>query len=220
MATALWSIINASDPDGQALRAEERTRRVSSVARQELLDALRQHAHRNGAPPLHPDAARLLHWLALTTGAQHALELGTGNGYATLWLADAMAQNGGQLISVDRDAVRQEVARDYLARAGLLDVVTLRCDDAVAAVETLDSPVDLALIDLGDKEAYLPSLRALLPRLRPHAVIMADNVRSHAQELAAFLDWIRAEPRFALTELPFGPGQALLCWLPDRAGTQ
>lgn len=50
---------------------------------------------------LEPDSARLLHFLALATGAKRVLELGTSNGYSTIWLGDAVAANGGILLGVD-----------------------------------------------------------------------------------------------------------------------
>jgi len=57
-------------------------------------------------------------------------------------------------------------------------------------------------------------LEAVLPKLRPGGLIMADNVRSHARELRTFLERVRSDPRLDTVELPFGPGQLLACWPP------
>ena len=64
-----------------------------------LTDALHQYGvtHDAGKPDrldrlrnLEPDSAALLALLVRATHTQHLLELGTSNGYSTLWLADAV----------------------------------------------------------------------------------------------------------------------------------
>ena len=44
---------------------------------------------------LEADTAELVSILAQSSGAQHALEIGTSNGYSTIWLAWAASTNGG-----------------------------------------------------------------------------------------------------------------------------
>jgi hypothetical protein len=56
------------------------------------------------------------------------LELGTSNGYSTIWLADAAEAIGAELISVEIDADRSEQARAHLSRASVN--ADLRVEDA------------------------------------------------------------------------------------------
>jgi predicted O-methyltransferase YrrM len=51
-----------------------------------------------------PDTAELLAVLIRASGARRILELGTSNGYSTIWLADAAEATGGGVVSVDVDA--------------------------------------------------------------------------------------------------------------------
>src|SRR5947199_41862 len=88
-----------------------------------------------------PETAELLAVLIRATGARRILELGTSNGYSTLWLADAAEETGGQVLSVDVDASRTELARANLAAAGLAGHVQLRTEDAGA---TLAGSPDMA----------------------------------------------------------------------------
>ena len=81
-----------------------------------------------------PDTAKLLGVLIRATGARRILELGTSNGYSTIWLADAAQATGGRVLSVDVDASRTELARGNLAAAGLGDQVQLRVEDAASAL--------------------------------------------------------------------------------------
>src|SRR5271167_501124 len=73
-----------------------------------------------------PDTAALLALLIRATSARRVLELGTSNGYSTLWLADAARSVGGSVVSVDTDATRSRQAAENLARGGVAEVVELR----------------------------------------------------------------------------------------------
>jgi predicted O-methyltransferase YrrM len=50
---------------------------------------------------LEPETGELLALLVRATGAQRVLELGTSNGYSTLWLAAAVRDTGGTVTSVE-----------------------------------------------------------------------------------------------------------------------
>jgi predicted O-methyltransferase YrrM len=90
-----------------------------------------------------PETGRLLWILVKTAGAARVLEVGTSNGYSTLWLADAARQVGGRVTSLEYDSAKIEVAHSNLTRAGLLSVVEIipgRAADSLAAVS---GPFDL-----------------------------------------------------------------------------
>src|ERR1700754_2764406 len=77
-----------------------------------------------------PDTAALISLLIRATRPRRVLELGTSNGYSTLWLAEAAAAVGAALVSVDVDAERTAAARGNLDRGGLAGAVELRTEDA------------------------------------------------------------------------------------------
>ncbi|HEY8303099.1 MAG TPA: hypothetical protein VIG42_00785, partial [Solirubrobacteraceae bacterium] len=66
-----------------------------------------------------PDTARLLALLVRATGATRILELGTSNGYSTLWLADAARSLGGRVVSVEVDGARTVRAAENLLNTRL-----------------------------------------------------------------------------------------------------
>src|SRR5579875_1176285 len=78
---------------------------------------------------LEPDTAAVLAVLVRATGARNVLELGTSNGFSTLWLADAVRATGGRLVSVEIEPDRSEQAAANLDRAGLRSFVDLRVQD-------------------------------------------------------------------------------------------
>jgi caffeoyl-CoA O-methyltransferase len=139
-----------------------------------ILAEMEAHGAREGIPIVVPETGRLLHVLALACGGRRVLEVGTAIGVSTLHLARALP-DGGTVVSFEVDEVRQRAARSYLERAGVLDRVELRLQDARQGIPQLDGEFDLAFID-GVKTQYGDYFELLFPRLRSGAVLVVDNV--------------------------------------------
>lgn len=75
------------------------------------------------------------------------LEVGTSNGYSTLWFADALQETGGHIDSIELDPSRHGKAREHVQESRLGDVVTLHQGDALQILPALQGPYDLAFID-------------------------------------------------------------------------
>ena len=164
---------------------------------------------------LEPESARLLALLVRTAGARGVLELGTSNGYSTLWLADAVRSLGGRLLSVDIDAPRSALAAQNLDRAGLRDVVELRVQDAAATLaETPDGALDMVFLD-AERTAYCDYWPDLLRVLVPGGLLVVDNVLSHADEVSDFRSLVRSEERVSEAAVPIGAGLLLVVRDPE-----
>lgn len=72
----------------------------------------RLHRWRN----LEPETARLLAVLVRALPPRRMLELGTSNGYSTIWLADAARAVGVRLTSVDIDESHRPGSRERATR--------------------------------------------------------------------------------------------------------
>ena len=66
-----------------------------------------------------PDTGALLGVLVRATGARRVLEIGTSNGYSTLWLAEAAAAVGGHVTTLEYAADKVALARSTFDRSGL-----------------------------------------------------------------------------------------------------
>lgn len=181
---------------------------------QELYAASREH---DAAQPdrldrfrnVEPDTAELLGVLIRAAGAQRILELGTSNGYSTMWLADAAQATGGRVVSVDVDADRTELARTNLVAAGLGEQVDLRTQDAGAILaDSPDAAWEFVFLD-AERPAYPGYLPGLVRTLAPQGMLAIDNVVSHAHELGEFTTLIEREPRLTQTVVPVGAGLRL-----------
>lgn len=157
---------------------------------------------------LEPDTAQFLHLFIRSSRRTRILEIGTSNGYSTIWLAWAAPVTGGQVISIDRDPQKQGQAEVNLQRAGLCDVVDLKCGDATQIVAGLPGPFDCVFFD-ADRHSAPEQLSLLLPKLTPDVLLLADNVLSHPQEMAAYLSAVEALPFFDEVILPIGKGLSI-----------
>jgi predicted O-methyltransferase YrrM len=156
-----------------------------------------------------PDTAELLGVLIRAVRARHILELGTSNGYSTIWLADAAQATDGQVLSTDVDAERTELARANLIAAGLAECVELRTEDAGAILaEAPDAAWEFVFLD-AERPAYCGYLPDLVRTLAPGGMLAIDNVTSHAHELVEFTALIEREPRLTQTVVPVGAGLRL-----------
>ena len=155
-----------------------------------------------------PETAELLGVLVRAVRAVHLLELGTSNGYSTIWLADAVEGVGGRVVGVDVDAERIALARTNLERAGL--EADLRVADAAETLARSESGIwDVVFLD-AERGAYVGYWPDLLRALRVGGLLVVDNVLSHAEEVASFLNLVSTEPAVTSTQVPIGAGLQLI----------
>jgi predicted O-methyltransferase YrrM len=154
---------------------------------------------------LEPDTAELMSILARSSKARHALEIGTSNGYSTIWLAASIGPAGGCVTSIDRSAEKQEMARENLSRVGLLKYVDLRCGDGTEVIKELSGLFDFVLFD-ADRKSAPAQLYSLLQKLATESLILADNVLSHPAEIADYLATVAGIEHLQHTVVPVGKG--------------
>jgi predicted O-methyltransferase YrrM len=169
---------------------------------------------------LEPATAALLSLIVRIVGARRVVEVGTGNGHSTIWLADAVADTGGRVVSVDTatsDEARANLARADAAQAGLVARVECLQEDGGAYLARLaDGSVDVLFLD-AERVEYPSWWPHPLRVLRSGSVMAIDNVLSHADEVAPFLELLAREP--ALVGATIGVGKGLhLAWHRGHSG--
>lgn len=145
--------------------------------------------------------AAFLALLIKSIGAKRVLEVGTSNGYSTLWFARALVENGGgTVIAMEFDPGRAAKARANFERAGLADVITLVEGDAIAAIPRQTGPLDFVFLD-ADKPQYADYLRAALPLVRQNGLIVGDDTTSLRAEMGDYIDLVRTSSEIETVEL-------------------
>ena len=155
------------------------------------------------------DTGEFLSVLVKAMDAKRVLEIGTSNGYSTLWLAKAARDIGGAVTTVELSEYKVGMARANFARSGLERAITLVHDHAAAVLKrTADGALDLVFLD-SERPEY-PGWWADLRRvLRPGGLLVVDNATSHAEQLAPFVALVTADPAFSTSLVPVGNGEFL-----------
>ena len=160
-----------------------------------LLAEMEAYAREHDEPISDPEVARFLSIATRLARPRRIVELGTNIGYGAIVLARAAGPDA-RVVTVERSPKMVEVARGYVARAGLSDRIEIREADALTAFDAIDG-CDLVYIDC-IKEDYPAYLEAALPKLSAGGVVIADNVLWGGHVAAADADVPAAQvPRVA-----------------------
>ena len=142
-----------------------------------------------------PRFGRTLYMIARGCGARRIVEFGTSMGVSTLYLAAALRDMGGGLLTGSEFVPRKaERARRNLEKTGLDNLVDIRVGDALQTLKDVEGPIDLVLLD-GAFTLYLPVLKLLEPKLRDGAVILGENAFD-----PAYRDYVRDPANGYLSE--------------------
>jgi predicted O-methyltransferase YrrM len=153
------------------------------------------------------DTGEFLAVLVRATLARRILEIGTSNGYSTLWLASAARAIGGSVTTVEYSDYKVGLASKNFDRSGLASYISLVHDDAGRLLESsADAAFDFLFLDSERPEypGWWPNLRRIL---RPGGLLVVDNATSHPQEMAPFIALVEADTSFTTSLVPVGNGE-------------
>jgi caffeoyl-CoA O-methyltransferase len=143
------------------------------------------------------------------------LELGGSRGYSTIWLAAGARYLGGRVLSLEHDPAKCEAWRRNIADAGLEDWAELIEGDAFQTLAQIDDVFDVVFLD-AEKDDYEALFALARTKLEPGAVVIADNVLSHAEALGAYSEARQADPTLESVTIPLDRGLELSAVLTER----
>ncbi|MEJ2217943.1 MAG: O-methyltransferase [Gemmatimonadota bacterium] len=190
----------------------------------DVLEELRGEIARQDLPEIYISAeqGRLMQVLLTAIGARRVLEVGTLGGYSAIWMARALPPDG-RLVTIELRAERAELARRFIRRAGLQDVIEVKVGKALDVLRDLQSRreiFDAVFID-ADKEGYGDYLDAALALVRTGGLILGDNAFQHGaivedppptpsvRAVQAFNERLASDERLVSTILPVRDGLTL-----------
>lgn len=156
------------------------------------------------------ETAELLAFLIKLQRPRNILEIGTSNGYSAFRLFLSAKEYGGSIDSLECERDRFELAEKNLS--GLPDI-NLLFGKAEDLIPGLQNKYDFVFID-ANKENYQIYLRLLQPKLNIPALIVADNIISHAHSIRQYLEEIAGNPDLTNITLPVGSGLSLSIYRP------
>jgi predicted O-methyltransferase YrrM len=156
---------------------------------------------------LEPDKARFCYSLCRALNAKRAVEAGTSFGVSTLYLAAAVRDNGGGIVTAtEYEAPKAKIARGHFAEAGLSKFIDLREGDLRETLKSLEGPIDFMLTDIWTPLAR-PALALVAPHMRRGAIVIADNTNTYRRAYGEYFAFLNDPANgFSTMTLPFDGG--------------
>ncbi len=160
------------------------------------------------------NCANFLYNLILLKNAKNVLEVGTSNGYSGIWILKALEITKGKLTTIEFWEKRQRVARENFK------VTKSPCEpkigSAIIVLEDLLSEIqnnkrekyDFVFIDANKKE-YLSYFKLVNQMIFDNGVILADNILSHKEKTAPYVEELYANKNYSSQILELGAGMML-----------
>lgn len=166
-----------------------------------------------------PAQGALLAALVRLTRARRVLEVGTFTGYASLWMAQALPDDG-LLHTIDRNEELEDRVKGYLGESSAGQRIRYHLGDAQQVIPTLDETFDLVFID-ADKDSYKHYYELIVDKVRENGLIIVDNVLwggkvagettdRKTRAIREFNNHVHHDPRVANVLLPLRDGLMIL----------
>lgn len=159
----------------------------------------------------------LLKILSLLVQPKNVLEIGTFTAYATLCLADGLA-DGGVVHTIEKDVILEDFILSTIEKYGYEDRIKLHLGNAMEIIDQIEGDFDLIFID-ADKANYPAYFEKCVSRLRSGGLIIADNILwygkvvlpvkdsdKETKAIKLFNEIVSKDPRFDSLILPIRDG--------------
>jgi caffeoyl-CoA O-methyltransferase len=185
---------------------------AQSPDQQKLLDQIKRADAEQLA--VSEEDGRFLRVMAVSRGAQRALEVGGAHGYSAIWIGLGLRETHGHLTSIEYDPARAKIAADNIRKAGLADIVTVVPGDAFAEIPKVSGSFDFVFLDAWKRD-YKRFFDLIVPRLEPRGLFLAHNVVNKQAEMRDFLDAITSNSMLMTTIVkPASEGMSVSVRLP------
>jgi len=149
---------------------------------------------------------KLLYDLIIKNKYKRAVEIGTSTGHSSIWIAWAMSQTGGKLITIEINEQRRKEALANFEKAGLSKYIDSRLGDAHELVPKITGEVDFVFSD-ADKDWYLNYFKALDPKLAVGGCFTSHNIEM--QGAREFFEHVKSLPNYKTTADYNGAGMSI-----------
>ncbi|ATO20205.1 methyltransferase [Acinetobacter sp. LoGeW2-3] len=159
---------------------------------------------------IEPESAQFLSILIRAQQSKRVLEIGTSTGYSTLWLAEALSDTQGHMVTLEIDAERSKEAEQHAQHLKLDHCIDFQVMDALNYLKSCQKQFDFILLD-AERNAYVEYWN-YLPQLlqRQGGLLVVDNVLSHTEQVAEFKELVDQDKRFVSSTLNIGAGLLLI----------
>jgi len=164
---------------------------------EDVLKSIEREAPEKGLPIIGPIRGVILDEVIREHQPAKVLEVGTNVGYSAIRMA-RLLNEGGRVTCVEISHEFATIAQSNFDKAGLTGRIEVLVGDAKKVLPTVEGRYDMVFLD-AVKTEYLGYLKTCERLLHPGSVVVADNVKSHAAELADYLDYVRNSGKYRST---------------------
>ena len=163
------------------------------------------------------ETGELLNMLLRLKNAKNMLEIGTSTGYSTIWCAEAINENSGKIITIEKNQDKIKRAKENFQKAGVSESIVIKEGTAIKILEELSNQeknknfFDMALID-ADKENTIEYFDLILPMISPGGIIITDNMlypEKYREDMKKFSNYIKTNPALRTITSPIGNGEEI-----------
>ncbi len=173
---------------------------------QELLNELQEFGQKNiGYYNIPADTGKFLYNLILVSKAKNILEIGTSNGYSTIWLAEAAKQNKGKVTTIEISESKAKMAKENFERSKLKNIIRIIHGDALKEIQKLREKYDFMFID-AIKRDYIKYLKLNEKNLKKNSIIVADNAIIFKDKMKHYLNYLQNNKNYSSVLVPVGTG--------------
>jgi len=156
--------------------------------------------------PISKEQGEAIRQLIVQNDCKNVVEFGTSFGISTIYIADAVRQTGGKIITTELLESKATRAIQNISNAGLSDYVEVRIGDAMETLKGHTAPIDFLFLD-GWKDLYLPLFQLLEPQFHSGTLIYADNMDMAGAEY--YEDYVLSKKQTYASRMVYG-GNAML----------
>ncbi|MFL6361000.1 MAG: O-methyltransferase [Nitrososphaeraceae archaeon] len=163
-----------------------------------LLRELEQTAKRENLPSIGPVKGKIISDIIKKYMPTSILEIGTLHGYSAMLMGNLLPDDGGKLITIEKDKNLANIARKNIDKAGLSGKIEVICHDAIDVIPTLSGyKFDMVFLD-AIKSEYLQYLRLVEQKnlMNEGSVVVADNVILYENEMKDYLEYVRNSGKY------------------------
>ena len=171
---------------------------------QKLLSELEIFGKNNFTFNIPAETGKFFYNLILISKSKNILEIGTSNGYSTIWLAEAVKQNKGKVTTIDTSAYKIKLAKENFKRAKLKNIKIIQ-GDAIKKIPKLKEKYDFMFIDAIKKD-YIKYLKLNEKNLKKNSIIVADNAIIFEDKMKHYLNYLQNNKNYSSVLVPIGTG--------------
>jgi len=181
---------------------------------EELTDYLKElklYGIKENIPNVTEKGGQFLNMLVRISKSQNILEIGSANGYSTIWLADAVRQNGGKMVTIDFSKPTYNSAKFNLNKACLSEFVNFYFGNALDIIPKINEPklFDFVFVD-GEKRSYWNFWEVIESHLAENAIIVFDDILSFPEKTHVFMENIKNISGFDQVLIPLDGNDGIL----------